>query len=182
MGTDYGKTILEVLKLAPRYLIALAISAGLFLFVPDKWLKVVDIYDFAHNYRPWFAITFVFSCVLLVIDWSIKINARIKHSKATAEASNRRLQRLHRLTEAEKQILRFYIQNNTRTNVLRIDDGVVNGLVTARIIFPAANVGNIIEGLAHNISDFAWDYLQKHQHLLAGTTTNYRTDKRDDLW
>jgi len=38
---------------------------------------------------------------------------------------------MHSLTEEEKKILRFYFTKQTRSNVLRIDDGDVQGLVAA---------------------------------------------------
>ena len=91
-------------------------------------------------------------------------------------------ERLNRLTEDEKQILRFYLAENTRANMLRIEDGVVQGLKADGIIFQSASLGNVLEGFAHNISDFAWDYLHINPHLLDGTTNTYRTDKRRRLW
>jgi hypothetical protein len=88
------------------------------------------------------------------------------------------IDKLNSLTEDEKQILRYYIAKDTRTNVLRVDDGVVQGLVAAGIIYRSANVGNILEGFAHNITDLAWDYLYVHRDVLQGTTDLYRTDTR----
>ena len=70
----------------------------------------------------------------------------------------------------------------TRSNTLRIDDGVVNGLVAKGIIFRAASMGNLLEGMAHNIGDFAWDYLHENPHLLEGITDIARTDKRRSMW
>ena len=90
--------------------------------------------------------------------------------------------RLHSLTEDEKQILRFYIAENTRANTLRIEDGVVQGLISDRIIYQSASLGSILDGFAHNINDFAWDYLHVNPHLLEGTTNTCRTDKRRRNW
>lgn len=87
-------------------------------------------------------------------------------------------ERLDSLTEDEKQILRFYIAEQTKSNVLRIDDGIVQGLVSTGIIYRAASVGNMLEGFSYNLSDFAWNYLSVYPHLLEGTTNTYRTDKR----
>jgi hypothetical protein len=51
--SDYAKTALEILKLAPRYLVSLGIIAAFFLFTPDKTLKWFGIFDFAQHYRAW---------------------------------------------------------------------------------------------------------------------------------
>lgn len=46
-------------------------------------------------------------------------------------------------------------------------------------IYQSASTGNILEGFAHNISDFVWDHLHVCPNLLAGSTNSYRTDKRE---
>jgi len=90
--------------------------------------------------------------------------------------------RLNTLTEDEKQILRFYIANNTRANSLKIDDGVVQGLANAQIIYRSASMGDLLRGWAFNISDFAWEYLNKNPHLLNGITNTYRNDRDSYSW
>jgi hypothetical protein len=180
--SDYLKTVLDVLKLAPRYLVSLGIIAALFLFLPDKSLKWFGIYDFAQHYRPWLSVVFISTGVLFIVDRSIAVRGWARHKKQVARFSESRLQRLHRLTEDEKQILRFYIAKQTRANMLRVDDGIVQGLVSAGIIYRSTTLGNVLEGFAHNISDFAWDYLHEHPELLSGTTNFYRTDKRDSIF
>ena len=102
----------------------------------------------------------------------------MRYKQALKELKKTSLARLHRLTEDEKQILRFYFAKGTKANVLRFDDGVVQGLASAGIIYMSAPIGNMFEGFAYNISDFAWDYLHEHKELLAGTTNTSRTDKR----
>jgi len=150
------------------------------MFGSEKWLKTLGIYDFAQNYRQWLGLVMIFTGVLFAVDRGIAIFGWIRYKMAVTEVEDARLKRLHSLTEEEKKILRFYFTKQTRSNVLRIDDGDVQGLVAAGIIFRSADLGNMLEGFAHNISDFAWDYLQINPGLLAGTTNVYRTDKRPD--
>ena len=180
--SDYAKTGLEILKLAPRYLVSLGIIAALFLFVPDRTLKWFGIFDFAQHNRAWFAVAFIVTGVLFGVDRSIAVFGWIRHKKTVTKFSEARLRRLHSLTEDEKQILRFYLAKQTRANVLRIDDGVVQGLVSAGIIYRSTTLGNVLEGFAHNISDFAWEYHHHHAELLDGATNFYRTDKRDSIF
>lgn len=180
--SDYAKTALELMRLAPRYLVSLGIIAALVLFTPDKTLKWFGISFFAQQYRAWFAIVFIATGVLFAVDRCIAVMGWIRRKKAVTKFSQARLERLHRLTEDEKQILRFYFAKQTRANVLRIDDGVVQGLVAAGIIFRSTQIGNMLEGFGHNISDFAWEYFHQHPELLDGTTNFYRTDKRDSIF
>jgi len=126
-----------------------------------------------------FFFTFVFTGVLFGVDRAIAVGVWIRHKSLVRKFTKARLERLHRLTEDEKKILRFYIAQQTKTNVLRWDDGVVNGLVAEQIIFQSSEYGSVLDGFPYNITDFAWDYLHKHIYLLDGTTNEYRTDKRD---
>jgi hypothetical protein len=177
MGEGYVKTILEVLKLAPRKLIPFGLVAAFLLFDPDAFRKSPGIYQFAENYRPYLILFVLVTGGSLATNLAEQIVHRVRNRIQARKVKKGQLKRLHGLTENEKQILRFYIYNETRTNYLRIDDGVVQGLVSAGIIYRAAFMGNPFE-FAHNISDFAWDYLHENIGLLEGETTICRTDKR----
>lgn len=172
-----AKQFLDFLKLAPRYLITLGIAAAFLLFSSEEFLKRLSVYDFTQHNRSWLNLTLIITSTLFFIDRAIAIFNWIKYRIVRAEGKKRRLKRLHSLTEDEKQILRFYIAKQTKTNHLRFNDGVVNGLEAHEIIFRTSSVGNMIDGFAYNISDFVWEYLHKNQWLLSGTTEYYRTDK-----
>ncbi len=176
------KTILECLKLAPRYLIAVGLVAGLILFGGTEFQETLGFSQFAKDQRAILGILFLSSVILLLIaiggggiDWIKRFwRKRVFHKGI--------MKRLQRLTEDEKQILRYYIAKDTRSNMLSIEDGVVQGLVSDRIIYRSASLGNMHEGFAHNISTFAWDYLHVYPETLNGTTNTYRTDKRTGMW
>ncbi len=176
MGTEFVKMLLDILKLAPRYLVALGIVAAFFIFSPESWLKNFGCSELAQHYRPYLFFIFVFTSVLFAVDRSISVVGWIRHKSIVSKIAQRRMERLHRLTENEKQILRFYIAKQSRSNVLRIDDGVVNGLAADGIIYRSANVRGGHMAFAHNISDDAWDYLHQNQALLHGSSNTYRSD------
>jgi hypothetical protein len=180
--TDLVKSLLEFLKLTPRYLTAIGLVAGLILFGSDDFRETLGLTQFAKDYRFILGILFLGSIVLLLVAVGGGGFAYIQKVWWKRKSHNRIIKRLHRLTEDEKQILRFYIAENTRANTLRVDDGVVQELVAERIIYRSAQLGNMLEGFAHNISDVAWDYLQINPGLLEGSTNTYRTDKRRGMW
>lgn len=180
--TETIKTFLEVLKLAPRYLISLGIMAAALLFPSRQFLERIGVAEFAQNNRTVLGLTLVVTCSLFTISIAADLINIVKKWWKRRAFSRRIADRLHCLTEDEKQILRFYIVNDTRANTLSIEDGVVQGLKTAGIIYQSASLGNVLEGFAHNINEFAWDYLHTHLYLLEGTTNTNRTDKRDDYW
>lgn len=182
MIAEPAKTFLEFLKLAPRYLIALGVMAAVLLFASEVFLKFIGVFEFAQDNRPMLGLILVVTSALFAVSVAGDGIALVKQWWFRQRHYRRMAERLNCLTEDEKQILRFYLAANTRANMLRIDDGVVQGLKTNGIIFQSASLGNAREGFAHNISDFAWDYLHVHPHLLEGTTNTYRTDKRESYW
>jgi hypothetical protein len=176
---DFFKPLFEFLKLTPRYLIAIGLVAGMLIFGSDGFRKALGLTEFAQNYRPVLGVLFLSSITLILVgiagsgvDWFKRVWRKRKAFQAITK-------RLHILSEDEKQVLRHYIVRNTRSNSLRIDDGVVNGLASIGIIHRVSQVGDMVNGFAYNISEVAWNYLHIHPHLLEGTTTVVRTDK---LW
>jgi hypothetical protein len=182
MIAEIAKAILEFLKLAPRYLIALGIMAAFLLFADNEFLERIGVLEFAQNNRPMLGLTLVVTVSLFAVSVSVDLFALAKGWWRQRKFYRRVTQRLNRLTEDEKKILRYYFAEQTRANSLRIDDGVVQELVAEGIIYRSASVGNMLDGFAHNISDIAWDYLNAHPDQLEGTTNTYRTDKRPSLW
>lgn len=182
MVSDFAKSALEFLKLAPRYLVSVAVAAGVLLFSPAAWLEQIGLDGFAHTNRQWLGLTFLISAVLWGVAVVAAVGGWIRRKAFRRSIEQHVVRKLQSLTEDEKQILRYYLAKNTRANMLKIDDGVVQGLVSDRIIYRSASMGNILEGFAHNISDFAWDYLHEHPQLLLGSTNLYRTDKRESHW
>lgn len=176
------KSILEFLKLAPRYLIALGIMSTVLLFSPKEFLEQIGLVDFTKNHRQWLGLTLIVTSGLFVVSmvsesWA-KCGRWHRRKKALAELK----ESLRRLTEDEKQILRFYHAKKTKTNYLRVADGAVQGLVAKDIIQLASSMGSVVDGFAHNINDIVWQELNEHPDLLVGTTNTCRTDKMELPW
>jgi hypothetical protein len=174
------KHLIELLKLAPRYMAAIALVSGILLYFPDAFLDGLGVLAFKKSHHQWIGITFLVSLVLFVIDRSLRFSEKIRDGNRKAEQITRQVKRLYCLTEEEKQILRFYIGKLTRTNYLKMDDGVVQGLVSCGIIFRVAAIGNMRDGFAYNISDLSWDHLNENPGLLNGETNLYRNDKEEN--
>ncbi len=73
---------------------------------------------------------------------------------------------LKTLSEEEKEILRRFFDNNKKTQRLRLQSGVVQGLQMHNIIFPASNISTRLLEVDFNVEDWAWEYLNKNPHLL----------------
>jgi hypothetical protein len=169
--------ITKALQLAPRYLAVVALASGVYLFSPGEWLAKLGLDDLDKQYRPYVGGAFLISGGVVVVEMARRAALFAWACINVLGMKRKAIERLHALTEDEKQILRYYIAQDTRASSLRIDDGVVQGLVAARLIYRSSRVGDISGAFSHNIQDFAWEYLQKHPDLLVGSTNTCRTDR-----
>lgn len=172
MVPDLSKAVFEALKLKPRYLLAISVFCAFYLFSPEEWLQQIDALQFAKDYRFVFGAVFVASWVFM-IPTAIHGISNLYYGHKLRQLI---IQRLDTLTEEEKQILRHYIGYQTRTNILYFSDGVVQGLVAARIIQKADPFFHLGKPCAFNINEIAWQYLHKHESLLEGETMDFRCD------
>lgn len=182
MFTEAVKSLIEVLKLAPKYLVAVALIAGALIFLPESWLQLLGLQEISTQYRAWFGLAFLVSagiCIVAIASWIANWILNIFRRRRVQRFV---IKKLDNLTEDEKQILRYYFAKGTRSNTLKVDDGVVQELVACRIIYRSAQLGNMLEGFSHNISDLAWDYIHLNPSILQGSTNTYRTDKRESFW
>lgn len=173
---------LDAIKLAPRYLAPVGLVAAALLFTPQEYLQVVGVHQLAQDYRPVLGLLLLFCAATLLVAISLALWRAVGNGWGGRKFKRHIHQRLGRLSEDEKQILRFYISQQTRANTLRIDDGIVQGLVAAGIIYRSANMGSLVDGFSHNISEIAWEYLHENHALLNGRTNTYRTDKGQRHW
>lgn len=163
----FNKPLTEILKLAPRYLAVIALATGALLFGGEELLERVGVRELAENNRAVVGFVFLLAAAGLLVSAAIDATGFGRRWAHERYVYRRMKQYLNALTEAEKQVLRFYIGKQTRTQALRIDDGVVQGLEAAGIIHRAASVGSLVEGFAYNIDKFAWNYLNLYAHVLA---------------
>ena len=182
MFAEFAKSAFEFLKLSPRYLFSVAIISGALLFFSERWLERIGLDNFAKTNRQWLGLTFLVSTILWFVSIISNCWAWVRDKLFQHRVEQSIINKLNNLTEDEKQILRYYLAKNTRANMLKVDDGVVQGLVSDSIIYCSASMGNILEGFAHNITDFVWVYIHANPHVLEGTTNFYRTDKRERGW
>ncbi len=127
MSTELFKHILEALKLAPKYLVAVGIVLTFLLFGPRELLQALGVQDVAKDYRS--VVRGLLLCgAILGVGVVQTVYAPLRRIfKRWQSRRHIKLERLKRLTEDEKQILRFYIANQSRSNKLRFDDGIVQG-------------------------------------------------------
>src|SRR5437763_294069 len=121
MLDEVAKTLLEFLKLAPRYLVALGAAAAFLLFSSEQMLKRLGLTEFTQKNRAILGIILVGSVALFGVWIAAAIIKALRRGWYKRKFHREMIQRLHSLTEDEKQILRYYLATNSRANTLRID-------------------------------------------------------------
>src|SRR5271165_2363852 len=112
-------------KTPPKLLIPLSILLLILLMAPSRF---TDIFGTAwiENVRPYFGIVFFLSIILLSAQGIEFLENRRK--------SQKKLQRLHYLSKEEKQLLRDYLDDKTRTLAFIGGSRVASSLVNDKIL------------------------------------------------
>jgi hypothetical protein len=165
-ATSLAKSIMEAIKLSPRYLLPICIFTGFLVFAPKDVLSIFGLTGIVSSYRPYFGLVFLGSVSLLASSAFIVLYEFIKAKRRQRAVREYRRQRLHHLTEDEKELLRGFIEGQTRTQYLSMADGRVGQLGTEKILFRASSLGEYVDAFAYNIQPWAWEYLNKHPELL----------------
>lgn len=162
---DWAK-ILDWINLPPKLLFALTAICGALLFAPDSFLTALGLAAVVEAIRGWLGIGFlVFSVVLLshFVWWAAGV---VKPWIKEWLFIRFHRKRLHQLDDAEKRVLAEFVGQNRRTLRLSMKDGTATVLAREHILAPAAQVGDVIGGMAYAVQPWAWEYLAAHRELL----------------
>lgn len=176
---DFSK-LSEWIKLSPRYLFPISLVAGFMLFAANDILGVLGLVPLVSQYRSYIGAIFLLSTALLLTSWLVSLYGWLKEKLGQFKARKARTKRLHDLTDEERKILRGYIYDETRTQYLNIQDGVVKGLVDEQIIYQSSSLGRLRAGFAFNIQPWAWEYLKEHPDLLHSAEDEQPTPEEEE--
>ncbi len=157
---------IEGLKLPAKIVFALCIAAGLLLFPPDNFLKVLGLDLLVNANRPYIGGLFVITLCLLAVSALVALAKFVKPWVVQAFWIKQHKKRLQCLNPEEKEILACYIKNQTRSQSLDCRSGVVNALEHEKIIYRGSNLGLYGFNFAYIIQPWAWEYLNENHDLL----------------
>lgn len=143
--------LLKAIKLPPMYLLAISLISGVLLRAPKEFIAALT------PFRPWIWVVFVAFSILFVVQllWRLLSMAYMRITAMNA---------LRSLSPDEKEALRPFILERTRTQYFELGDGVMNALERAGIV-ERSDVGNPVE-YPYTIKAWAWKYLHQHKRLL----------------
>lgn len=153
------------LRVPTEQLAAVAVASGVLLFAPDGWLSVLGLDWLREQTRPWLGTLFLLSGsvvgVKLTVDAFLWARDRLRERRLRVRGKRR----LRNLTPDEKELLRAYFEEDTRTRELSVMDGNVQGLDRAGILRCVAKTG-VMGGFVFELRGWAREYLREHPELL----------------
>lgn len=158
-------SFLEWVKLPTKTLSAICVVAGILLFAYENLLDTLALQELVESFRAYIGVVFLVSLALVVVNSAVAILKFVKPWLVQAYWIRQGKKRLQILTPEEKDILRFYIDNQTRSQRLDIKGGTVNALQREKIIVRGSNLGSYW-GFDFIIQPWAWEYLNGNPHLL----------------
>lgn len=160
-------------KIPPRISFTLTVICSAFLFVGSDFFKTLGLDDIQTQYRTYFGLGFVVFGSLFIsfpiaagmkwfYNWQKDKYIQHKRKKLVKEWFTH-------LTPAQKEILRTFIEKNTRTLSLDYKDGVVNELMNAGIIYLPTAISIFDDEMYtdYNIQAWVFKYLNEHPELLS---------------
>lgn len=165
-------TIIDYIRKVPvAFLVAILVTFGLVLFVPDKYAQILAIDTFRTQYRIYLGPAFL----LLLTLFTARLYTQLAQRYTELKVIQERQKTLHYLTPEEKSYLAEFIYGELNSIYVGMEDGVMAGLRQKGITYLASNVGNVLDGFAFNLQPWARQYLQDNKHLLNGQAGGPRT-------
>jgi hypothetical protein len=150
-------------------LAGLALAAAVALFIPASLLDALGLSALVKDYRHYLGATLVVATSLLICTggkgiWDAVLKPLLKETLAIRAYRKE----MHALTEEEKDYLRPYLDQQTRSQCFALNDGIAMGLQSRKIIIRASNLGMPGYGFMFpfQIQPWAWEYLNRHPELV----------------
>jgi hypothetical protein len=180
--TEIAKLLPWLKERSPLFFLAFGVATGLLLFAPPDFLRTTGLAEFVDRYRGALGGVLLTSIVGLIVSAVLYVAQVVTNWHKGRRQAAERHRRLKSLTPEERRLLARFFVNQSKTQVLAINDGLSQGLVHARIIYLSA--GLMSEGywepsFAHNIQPWAWDYLQTRQNLLEPELSELRAEREE---
>jgi hypothetical protein len=180
---DFSK-LLDLVKSARFGVIVATVTAvtAFLLFAPKPWLEFLSVQSLVDSNRGVIGLIFISAGFTAVVNLAFEVGAKSSQWLSRLQITRSKSQRLHNLTDAEKDLLNTYIMANTRTQIFKDNDGVAMGLRRDKVIYLASTTGTYL-GFPFNIENWAWQYLKGHPELLRrhGPPTSYARASTDSI-
>jgi len=153
---------LELLKVPTNYVVGALVMLLLIIFIPESIVSNIGFSAYRKQGQSYLWVALIFTIFILLSRLIGAVAKRYVQNKALSI----RKKRLHVLTVDEKEILRQYIEDQTRTVSFPVGEEIVASLVAEKILVRVSNVGVYMK-FPYSIQPWVWEYLNDHSYLLS---------------
>lgn len=137
---------------------------------PDAFKAGLGLDLFIDEYRIWVGVAFLFflaTGLMPIFPWLFQFT---KNKKKEHQIHSQFIKYLQKLTDEEKSVLRLFIDNETKTQDLNIQNGVVGRLMKISFLELGFNVSYGGHRGSYtfpvNIQDWLWEELKKNPEYI----------------
>jgi hypothetical protein len=158
--------IIEIVQLSPRYILPIFIFTGIVVLLGyTNMLGIFGLNPLYDKYRAYVGVVFLASGCFLFSHGLWKVYVGIKEWNNRRNLHSVSKDRLRRLTNPEKKLLRRFIIDRETSIHASITDGTIAEFVHYKIIYRSTNVGHA-HAFAYNMQPWARKFLEKNAKLL----------------
>lgn len=163
------KDFIQLLKLPPSILAAVAMGTGLILFLPITVLQRLGLDNIPELWRTILGLAFLISLSLLVIHFIIKVVKSIASKRYWLRFKRKFPKVMMELRSEELATVALLYRSPNYTSRLPYTDGVTTCLISKKVIqFTSSN--NLAYGdnlfMPFTITPIAQEYIDKHPELI----------------
>lgn len=135
------KSFFDFTKLPTKIFVVTSIASGIYLFTPERFIKTLHLNKF-EAYAGYVGIAFVFSTILVTINFTIWVYEKIDYKFRVKKLKNEFKLALESLDPKEKAVLREFAIQGQNSVKMPFDDTVVSGLIDKGILRFNKQLGN----------------------------------------
>ncbi len=162
---ETAKTLLEWLKIHPKYLIGLALVCLVLVGLPQSWRAYLGYQELIAPYRGWLSVAgvacLVYACFISLAGVSPWVQRKWSNWRFRRTAPKR----LRALPSQEKGCLAEYLARDASTLYFSLGDGIVRGLEGKGVIYRASEVSMINDVFGYNLQPWVLSAVKKDDAL-----------------
>lgn len=163
---DWLSKLTDLLKLAPRYVAAVAIISALLVFMPSDFAERLDFLEIYRACRPYAVFVLIASISILLVHSIAELVPRIKQRLQYNKEAKQRIEQLSSLTPKERDCLGDYLLFNERAmKVCLAHNPCILELERRGLLCRTSDLEAQV-GTIYSIESWVWQHLKEHPELV----------------
>lgn len=154
------KSFFDFTKLPTKIFVVTALGSSIFLFMPISITKALH-FDKFNNYAGYVGIAFVFSTILVLVNFIIWIFNKIEYKSKVKKVKKDFRIALEDLDHKEKAVLREFAIQGQHSVKMPYDDTIVSGLIDKGILKYNKQLGNSFIANGNKVSLSLAKYIEE---------------------